>query len=361
VNDTAAPIPPTPHPVAENLLAWYAANARALPWRRPPGTAMPDDARWPYRVWLSEIMLQQTGVVVVAGYFDRFTARWPDVAALAAAADAEVMQAWAGLGYYARARNLLACARRLVAAHGGQLPADEALLRDLPGIGDYTAAAIAAFAFGRRTIVIDGNVERVVARLLALDAPMPGGRPAIRAALEAMVPAGREAGDFAQGLMDLASRICTPRNPDCTACPLSAGCHAAQSDTPAQWPVKAAKRPRPLRLGTAWWIEAQGAVLTVVRPAKGLLGGMMALPSSDWCDTAAPPAPPIAGRWADLGAVAHGFTHFELHLRVRAIRLATRPALAGEWRSVDGVGKAGLPTLFQKAVVLAQAHDWGVE
>lgn len=359
MNDTAA----RPS-VADALLGWYGANARALPWRCPPGAALPGDPAWPYRVWLSEIMLQQTGVAVVRGYFGRFTTRWPDVAALAAADDGDVMQAWAGLGYYARARNLLACARAVVADHGGRFPVDEAILRGLPGIGDYTAAAIAAFAFGRRAIVIDGNIERVTARLLALDVPLPGGRPAIRAALEGLVPANRAAGDFAQGLMDVASRICTPRNPACGACPLRTGCRAAATDDPAQWPVKAARRPRPVRLGTAWWIEADGAVLTVVRPAKGLLGGMVTLPSSDWRDAAETPAPPIDGVpidgvWADLGTVAHGFTHFELQLRVRAIRLLVRPALAGEWRSVDEVAKAGLPTLFQKAVALVHAHDWG--
>ncbi len=335
---------------AERLLGWYHANARSLPWRNPPGAPLPQDPDFAYRVWLSEIMLQQTTVAAVQGYFAAFTARWPDVASLAAADDAEVMQAWAGLGYYARARNLLACARAIVADHRGRFPADEAALRRLPGIGDYTAAAIAAFAFGARAIVVDGNVERVIARLCAIDTPLPAGRAAIRRALAPLVPAA--AGDFAQALMDLAGRICTPRAPRCRDCPLRPDCAAARSDDPTRWPVKAAKRPRPLRHGTAWWIEAGGEVLTVVRPARGLLGGMRALPSSDWRDAGTVP-PPLAGAWQALGAVSHGFTHFELALRVEAIRLDARPALPGDWRPIADI--AGLPTLFQKAADLARA------
>jgi A/G-specific adenine glycosylase len=334
------------------LLDWYRANARALPWRSPPGAPLPADADWPYRVWLSEIMLQQTTVAAVKPYFAAFTARWPNVAALAAADDAAVMQAWAGLGYYARARNLLACARAVVADHGGRFPGDEAALRRLPGIGPYTAAAIAAFGFGRRAIVIDGNVERVVTRLFAISTPLPAARPQIAARLEESVPAA--AGDFAQGLMDLAGRICTPRQPDCPACPLLGGCAAAAGGDPARFPVKLPRRARPERHGTAWWIEADGEVLTVIRPARGLLGGMRALPSCDWRGVAVPP--PLAGDWRDLGRVSHGFTHFELHLEVRALRLATRPGLAGLWLPVAELDGAGLPTLFQKAASLARAR-----
>lgn len=333
------------------LLDWYAAHARALPWRNPPGAPLPTDDDWPYRVWLSEIMLQQTGVAVVQGYFAAFTARWPTVAALAAADDAEVMQAWAGLGYYARARNLLACARAVVAQHGGRFPADEATLHSLPGIGDYTAAAVAAFGFGARAIVIDGNVERVITRLYAIATPLPAARAAICARLEAIVPAA--AGDFAQGLMDLASRICTPRNPDCGVCPLLKECAGAASGDPAQFPVKPAKRPRPLRHGTTWWIEADGAVLTVTRPPKGLLGGMRALPSCDWRGAG---EPPITGEWRELGTVSHGFTHFELALKVQGLRLSGKPALAGDWVAIAQLDGAGLPTLFEKAAHLARAR-----
>ncbi len=340
------------HRVADTLLAWYAGHARDLPWRRPPGAAFPADPAWPYRVWLSEVMLQQTNVVTAAPYFAAFTARWPDVAALAAADDGEVMQAWAGLGYYARARNLLACARAVVARHGGVFPADEAALRDLPGIGDYTAAAIAAFAFGRRAIVIDGNVERVVTRLLAIATPLPAARAAIRAGLEAMTPP--QAADFAQGLMDLARAICTPRRPGCDRCPLAGHCRAAALGTAEAFPVKPPRPARPLRHGTAWWIESAGRVLTVVRPARGLLGGMRALPASDWLSGNTDPEPPLPGAWRTLGAVSHGFTHFELELRVAMLAVDRPPALAGEWRGVQEAA-AGMPTVFAKAAALALA------
>lgn len=339
-------------PIASALLGWYFANARTLPWRTPPGTALPTDPDWPYRVWLSEIMLQQTTVATVQGYFAAFTTRWPTVAALAAAPDADVMQAWAGLGYYARARNLLATARTVTASHGGRFPTDESSLRTLPGIGPYTAAAIAAFAFGQRSIVIDGNVERVITRLFAIETPLPAARAEIHTALESITPAA--AADFAQGLMDLASRVCTARDPECPICPLQTHCRAAAQADAARFPIKPAKRPRPARRGTAWWIESQGNVLTIIRPGKGLLGGMRALPSCDWKTPNAPP--PVPGNWQNLGAVTHGFTHFELSLTVAAIRLDTPPGLAGDWLSVNEVEKAGLPTLFRKAALLAKAQ-----
>ena len=334
------------------LLDWYAANARTLPWRSPPGAPLPGDPDWPYRVWLSEIMLQQTTVAAVQPYFAAFTRRWPTVAALAAADDAEVMQAWAGLGYYARARNLLACARAVAATHGGRFPADEASLRSLPGIGAYTAAAVAAFALGRHAIVIDGNIERVTARLYAIGTPLPAARAIIHARLTEIVPA--RAGDFAQAMMDLAARICTPRTPRCDDCPLRPKCAAAASGDPARYPVKPPRRPRPARSGTAWWLESDGEVLTVIRPAKGLLGGMRALPSCDW--RTPDPEPPLPGDWQDLGAVTHGFTHFELTLTVRALHLPGKPALAGEWLPISQLDGAGLPTLFGKAATLARAR-----
>lgn len=331
------------------LLDWYRAHARNLAWRNPPGAALPDDEHWPYRVWLSEVMLQQTTVEAATPYFHAFTSRWPTVAALAAAPDADVMQAWAGLGYYARARNLLACARAVVDRHGGRFPPHEAELRDLPGIGDYTAAAVAAFGFGRDAVVIDGNVERVVSRLFAISTPLPAARVAIRAALTPLVPNGA-AGDFAQAMMDLARRVCTARRPRCLVCPLVDACAACRAGTPDAFPVKAAKKARPTRHGTAWWIEADGAVLTVVRPAKGLLGGMRALPSCDWRGSG---AAPLAGNWQSLGMVRHGFTHFDLELGVRALILPNRePLLAGEWLALEAVETAGLPTLFAKAARL---------
>ena len=338
------------------LLAWYRAHARDLPWRNPPGAVLPKDENWPYRVWLSEVMLQQTTVEAATPYFHAFTARWRDVAALAAAADADVMQAWAGLGYYARARNLLACARAVVARHGGRFPASEAELRDLPGIGEYTAAAVAAFGFGHDAVVIDGNVERVVTRLFAIAIPLPAARAAIRAALTPLVPPGH-AGDFAQAIMDLARRVCTARSPRCLACPLADACAARAAGTQASFPVKAAKKARPTRHGTAWWIEADGHVLTIVRPAKGLLGGMRALPSCDWRGAG---EPPLAGDWQSLGLVRHGFTHFDLELAVAALHLPGRPVLdlpGAAWLALDAVEAAGLPTLFAKAAQLRLGPD----
>jgi A/G-specific adenine glycosylase len=335
------------------LLHWYRAHARRLPWRNPPGEPLPAYADWPYRVWLSEVMLQQTTVEAATPYFHAFTQRWPTVSALAAADDAEVMQAWAGLGYYARARNLLACARAVVDRHGGRFPSHEAELRDLPGIGDYTAAAVAAFGFGRDAVVIDGNVERVVSRIFAIATPLPAARAVIRAALSPLVPQG-QAGDFAQAMMDLARRVCTARSPRCLACPLISACAAHKAGTPDAFPVKAAKKARPSRQGTAWWIEADGDVLTVVRPTKGLLGGMRALPSCDWRGGS---APPLEGDWQVLGVVRHGFTHFDLELHVHALILPARPKLEGEWLALNAVETSGMPTLFAKAARLGLAAD----
>jgi A/G-specific adenine glycosylase len=296
-------------------------------------------------------MLQQTTVEAVRPYFATFTARWSNVSALAAADDAQVMHAWAGLGYYARARNLLACARAVVANHGGAFPATEAALRKLPGIGAYSSAAIAAFAFGQRAIVIDGNVERVITRLADIHTPLPAARPEIAATLEALTPDGLAAADFAQALMDLARSLCTPRAPKCLACPLRPECRASN---PEALPVKQPKRARPVRHGTVWWIEAGGEVLTITRPPSGLLGGMAALPSSDWLEAPAVPAPPFSGAWRSLGRIAHGFTHFELQLDVQALFLSERPPLAGDWRPRASLA-AGLPTAFAKAVTLVLA------
>lgn len=339
--------------VSENLLAWYDANARDLPWRLPPGAPLPTDPAWPYQVWLSEVMLQQTTVAAVAPYFARFTSRWPTVADLAAAADAEVMSAWAGLGYYARARNLLACARSVAFDHGGRFPDTEAVLRTLPGIGAYTAAAIAAIGFGRRAVVVDGNVERVVARLSAIDTPLPAARTVIRAAADALTPAAR-AGDFAQATMDLGSRICTPRRPRCDSCPLASGCRAYAAGTAETLPRKAARAARPVRHGTAWWIEVEGRVRTVTRPPHGLLGGMAALPSSDWTEVPCAAVPPVDAGWRDCGTVSHVFTHFELRLRVMAA-VVRAPHESGCWLPVAEIATAGFPTVFAKAAQLALA------
>jgi A/G-specific adenine glycosylase len=309
-------------------------DKRRLPWRAEEG-ARAD----PYRVWLSEVMLQQTTVAAVKPYFENFVARWPNVEALAAADDGELMAAWAGLGYYARARNLLACARAVVAEHGGHFPDEEAALRKLPGIGAYTAAAIAAIAFGKRAVAVDGNVERVVSRLHAVKDALPAARPKVRALADAMTPdAG--AGDFAQAMMDLGSAICTPRNPDCGLCPVRPWCAAYAEGDPDHYPVKAPKAVRPHRQGTAYWLEQDGEVLLVRRPARGLLGGMMAFPEAE----------PAAAEWEDAGSVDHVFTHFALTMQLRCAETGHRRdgPDGAIWWPVDRIGEAGLPTLFAK-------------
>lgn len=330
--------------IAGELLAHYDRHARVLPWRAPPGANAAD----PYRVWLSEVMLQQTTVAAVGPYFAKFTARWPTVEALAAAEDADLMAAWAGLGYYARARNLLACARAVARDHGGRFPDTEEGLRALPGVGAYTAAAIAAIAFARRAVVVDANVERVVARLFAIATPLPAARPAIRAAADRITPDTR-AGDFAQAMMDLGATICTPRNPACGICPLRDDCAAFATADPAAFPVKPAKKAKPQRTGHAWWMERDGHVWLVRRPDKGLLGGMRALPSGEWAD-APEVEPPLAADWRTLAEpVAHMFTHFSLALRVHHAHVDSAPASAGEWWPIDRIDEAGLPTLFARA------------
>ncbi len=348
-----------PAAVAPALLAHYRIHARTLPWRSLPG-ALPMD---PYRVWLSEIMLQQTTVAAVIPYFEAFTARWPTVEALAAADEAVLMAAWAGLGYYARARNLMACARTVASEHGGRFPQDEAGLRALPGIGTYTAAAIAAIAFGARAVVVDGNVERVVSRLFAVDEALPGARPRLRALADSVTPQ-KDAGDFAQAMMDLGATICTPRAPDCPRCPLRAGCRARALGDPARFPVKAPKKARPLRRGTAWWIEAAGQVWLVRRPGRGLLGGMMALPSGTWREGSNGDAPPLPGDWRRMGSVRHVFTHFALDLDVEALALPSPMDAAhlaadlgeGQWWPLADLDAAGLPTLFARAAALARGE-----
>jgi A/G-specific adenine glycosylase len=342
--------------ISDALLHWYDRNARALPWRVPPGAPLPADPAWPYRVWLSEVMLQQTTVAAVKPYFEAFTARWPTVEALAAAGEDDVMAAWAGLGYYSRARNLVKCARA-VAARGG-FPDDELELRELPGLGAYTAAAIAAIAFERRAVVVDANVERVVARLFAIAEPLPGARKAIRARADAITPQCR-AGDFAQAMMDLGSQVCTTKAPRCLLCPLSVSCEARAKGIAESLPVKPPKKAKPERRGTAFWIErANGSgreVWLVTRPGKGMLGGMRSLPDDGWTARRdGSGEPPTAADWEDLGAVRHTFTHAHLTLAVR--RGEAEPEGAGEWWALDRLEEAGLPTLYAKAARLALAR-----
>ncbi|MEO5774367.1 MAG: A/G-specific adenine glycosylase [Sphingomicrobium sp.] len=322
---------------ANRLIAHYLGTARRLPWRRLPGQGAPD----PYAVWLSEVMLQQTTVAAVAPRFERFLDRWPTIEALAAAPDEEILSEWAGLGYYARARNLIACAREV--ARLGRFPETEAELRRLPGIGDYTAAAVAAIAFGERTAVVDTNVRRVVARLKGAVAPSDAD---IRAWVLAMTPAERP-GDLAQAMMDLGATICRPKGPLCGQCPLVSHCLAATSGDPERFPAPKLKSSRPQRFGTVYWIERQDCVWLVRRPPSGLLGGMAALPGSDWND-APSTQPPLA-------RVRHVFTHFALDLAVVA---AAEPGGEGWWQPLDAIDQAGLPTLYRKAVdaVLASAE-----
>lgn len=345
-SDETVPVSDREHIVGEKLLAWYDRHARSLPWRSPPGTAAPE----PYRVWLSEVMLQQTTTAAVAPYYAKFLARWPTVEALAAAEEADVMAAWAGLGYYSRARNLHSAARA-VAARGG-FPDTEAGMRVLPGVGAYIAAAVAAIAFGRRAVVVDANVERVVARLFAIGTPLPAARKAIREHTDAITP-DRRAGDFAQAMMDLGATVCTPRDPRCLLCPLAQSCQGRAEGDPARYPVKPAKKAKPLRRGAALWIERGGAVWLVRRAGAGMLGGMRALPDDGWSargdGSGGPP-----GTWREAGTVRHGFTHFDLELDV-LVSDNDEPVGEGEWWPLDRLEEAGLPTLFAKAAQRARA------
>jgi A/G-specific adenine glycosylase len=328
-------------PISAKLLGWYQNHARDLPWRSSPGSPPPD----PYRVWLSEIMLQQTTVGAVKSYFAKFTKRWPTVAELAAADDADVMAAWAGLGYYARARNLLACARAVVRDHGGRFPPTETALRALPGVGAYTAAAVAAIAFHDRAVVVDGNVERVVSRLFAVETPLPASRPELRRLTDTITP-DAHAGDFAQAMMDLGSTVCTPRNPSCLVCPLRTNCLATRND-PASYPRRAPKLVRPERSAIAWWVERDGNVLLVKRPQSGLLGGMRAFPSTLESGSDAT-EPPFLGE--PIGEIIHVFTHFRLTLSIHATMLETGCNLPtdGEWWPIERLDEAGLPSVFAK-------------
>ncbi len=354
-----------PPPEATDLLAWYDRHRRKLPWRAPPG-----ERSDPYRVWLSEIMLQQTTVKAVAPYYARFLDRWGSVRALAAAPLDDVLKAWAGLGYYARARNLHACARAVVDRHGGVFPQDEAALRALPGIGAYTAAAIAAIAYDAPTTPVDGNIERVVARLYALEAPLPAAKPDIAALARRLTPPQR-AGDFAQALMDLGATICTPKTPACALCPWRASCAAQMRGDAETFPRRTPKREGALRRGAAFVARrADGFLLLRTRPAQGLLGGMTEVPTTAWRadfeEAAALDAAPRfpAGRskrqpaWRKtIGAVRHVFTHFPLELCVYKAELAAgTPAPPGtRWVALADLAGEALPSLMRKVVAHALA------
>ncbi len=362
------------------LMSWFDATRRDLPWRSAPG-----EKRDPYRVWLSEIMLQQTQVTTATPYFEAFVERWADVAALAGAADDDVFSAWAGLGYYARARNLIKCARHVAFELGGRFPETEAGLLELPGVGAYTAPAIAAIAFNQPTAPVDGNIARVLARRLTLETPLPGLKGEIRPEVEKLLPAGRP-GDFAEALMDLGAGVCKPKKPDCPRCPWTGDCRAEASGTPERWPRRKVAKPKPTRRGWVFWLEREPGdgdknsveVFIVRRPQKGLLGAMMAFPTTDWAEGA--PDTDIAldeadglfqarkvaesafasfgnNNWQALdGRVRHTFTHFSLELGVVCGRIdgGAIPAAGvdGVWCPEAELGSRALPSVMAKVARL---------
>ena len=337
-------------PIADRLLSWYDRHRRDLPWRSPPG-----EYADPYRVWLSEIMLQQTTVPAAAPYFRAFTERWPTVIGLAAASLDEVLVAWAGLGYYARARNLHKCAKAVAGQHGGRFPDTEAGLLELPGVGAYTAAAVAAIAFGRPATVVDGNVERVGARLFAVEEPLPGVKPKLRALAATLTPQERP-GDYAQAMMDLGATVCTPRKPKCMLCPVAEACEARAAGIQEELPRRSVKADKPTRRGTAYWlINPEGAVLLRRRAEEGLLGGMAEVPSAGWEPGG---TPPLDVAWRQLpGTVRHTFSHFHLELQVLAGCAGADWARAeGVWVPLDRLGDQALPSVMRKVVRHALAH-----
>ena len=344
--------------LSAELLNWYDVNARAMPWRVPPAARKAGVAPDPYAVWLSEVMLQQTTVAAVRSYHAKFLEIWPTVGDLAAAEDADVMAAWAGLGYYARARNLLKCARAVVADHGGAFPNTHEALLGLPGIGPYTAAAVAAIAFDRPETVVDGNVERVMARLYDVHIPLPAAKPELTALARDLTPQDRP-GDYAQAVMDLGATICTPRSPACGICPWRDPCAARVAGTAAELPKKTPKKKTPTRLGIAYVARrADGAWLLETRPEKGLLGGMLGWPGSDWSD-APDPAPPLDVHWQELGEEArHTFTHFHLRLRIMTAKVALH--VTPDRGQFMPLSPAALPTVMRKVYDLAAVtlrHD----
>lgn len=329
---------------AAALLQWYDANARRMPWRTPPHSDQRPD---PYRIWLSEVMLQQTTVAAVRDYFNRFTTRWPTVTALAQAEDADVMAEWAGLGYYARARNLLKCAR---AVHElGGFPVTYDGLLKLPGIGPYTAAAVASIAFNEPATVVDGNVERVMARLFNIHTPLPGAKPELTALATTLTPQSRP-GDYAQAVMDLGATICTPRNPACGICPLRPFCAAQSQGTQTTLPRKTPKPDKPTRQGTLWLARhTDGQWLVELRPAKGLLGGTIGFIGNGWDTKSQHDAAPITANWQDVGQIKHTFTHFHAVLTVLAATTSASP----DHGIFQPVNPENLPSLMRKAFDLA--------
>ena len=349
-----------PLPSPAGLLDWYDRHARKLPWRVGPAERKAGRRPDPYRVWLSEVMLQQTTVAAVKSYFEAFTTRWPRVEDLAAAPREEVMKEWAGLGYYARARNLKACAEEVAGRHGGKFPATSEGLRQLPGIGEYTAAAIAAIAHDEPAPVVDGNIERVLSRIFAIDTPLPAAKKIIREHQARLTPRER-AGDYAQALMDLGATICTPKRPACSLCPWSNPCAARVEGSPEAYPVKAAKADRPTRYGSAFVaIREDGAILLRQRPETGLLGGMSEPPGTDWTGDPtllqAVSEAPLMANWTRVsGQIVHVFTHFRLELAVwRAdVPLGTVAPPGASWIPANAIPGEALPSVMKKAVEAA--------
>lgn len=342
--------------IAENLLDWYDKERRHLPWRSAPG-----DTANPYHVWLSEVMLQQTTVATVKSYFEKFLHLWPSVSDLAQAPQELVLKEWAGLGYYARARNLHKCAREVEANHSGQFPRTEAELRKLPGIGDYTAAAIAAIAFDEPAAVVDGNIERVVSRLFRIEEQLPGAKKPIKAKTADITPTKRP-GDFAQAMMDLGSGVCTPKNPKCLLCPIQPHCAAQSAGDMERFPIKAPKKTKPTRRAVSFWLEHDGHVLLERRPDKGLLGGMPGFFSTPWVECDSPPdlseaaahAPADAAWQAGTDIAKHTFTHFHLETRLVKGQAGQRINVEnGFWHPIDALSDVGLPTVFSKIAKLA--------
>jgi A/G-specific adenine glycosylase len=342
-----------PHPLdAEAVLAWYDAHARDLPWRVSPSGRRVGVRPDPYRIWLSEVMLQQTTVAAVKKYFLRFTSLWPTVSDLAAAPLDAVLREWAGLGYYARARNLHACAIAVVEQHGGVFPATAASLQTLPGVGAYTSAAIAAICFDERIAVLDGNLDRVLARYYALPVPVRDAKEELREALQIAVP--ERAGDFAQAMMDLGATICAPKKALCLLCPLQPGCVATREGAPERYPIKPQKAEKPVRRGHAFVMrDADGDVFLRSRPEKGLLGGMTEVPTSSWNAETEEPTYPVSAVWRHNGQVVHVFTHFRLELEVWSAEVAADGLDGGWWAAPQTLKGEALPTLFRK--VLASA------
>ena len=344
-------------PITTRLLLWYDSHHRTLPWRISPRERLAGITADPYRIWLSEIMLQQTTVEAVKSYFRVFIEKWPTVVDLAAASQDDVLRAWAGLGYYSRARNLKKCADIICAEYSGHFPSDLAILKSLPGIGDYTAAAIASIAFDLPMAVVDGNVERVITRLYSLATPLTFAKPEFRTYMQALTHDERS-GDFAQAMMDLGATICTPRRPACVICPLNDNCQALKTTDPEFFPVKAPKKEKPVRVGAAFIAVSNGEVYLRGRAETGLLGGMAEVPTTSWTARldggTELDAAPFPANWIATGNITHVFTHFELRLKIyKAHDVEKDIAAGGWWVKVDKLGGEALPTVMKKAIAAA--------